>query len=180
MKYLLVFLCASFFAADDATNFRHHLLWEPDRKLRWSDFQGPSQARGLLVAETHSGMKLIPLKTFYDNDEVVQIRVEAYFNKKKSWVSPRGRTAYTLAHEQLHFDITALFAYELEKKVNGLNLTIDEYNREVGNLHGDFQKKCQNYQFKYDEATEHGMKKDAQMKWHKHINKMLAKRGLRS
>jgi len=138
----------------------HHSLpgvicWQPNRKLRWRDFQAsapPADARTpphtRLAACCASEIAVLPYRDEHDR---ATLRVESFFVKSRSWVrdslGPASRQH--LAHEQLHFDITELFARKIREKIaqqyagtrpdNGLDLQ-DEISRLL-NEHNEFDQR---------------------------------------
>lgn len=91
------------------------IYWSDNEQLEWSDFEGrPRMEYDQLSALTSSG--IVDYKGCKDGKIIYKIR--AYFEKKNSWVKKEAFTDYHLAHEQLHFDITELFARKLRKMLS--------------------------------------------------------------
>ena len=79
------------------------------KRLRWSDFKGKVPLGSGAAATTASGISY-EFSTFYKGDEMfVDYTVTTYFYPTKSWYKPKICNDVTLAHEQLHFDISELF-----------------------------------------------------------------------
>jgi len=140
------------------------VVWAAGRPLVVADFQsrpGPSDRLAALTsAEIKSGVAC--------RDFVFSASVQATFDPATSWIrDPKNATPALLRHEQLHFDLTEVYARRLRQKLvvfqakancNKLqpafdNLTkpvYDEWNRE---------------QNRYDAETNHGLNPARQAYW---------------
>lgn len=90
-----------------------YIIWSKDYKLKWEDFQGNSDTARVIGADCASSI---------DDDEIpvrgkdsLKIIVRARFNKKESikveWrLKPFNLEDQSLQHEQIHFDITEVYA----------------------------------------------------------------------
>ena len=96
-------------SASDSTEI---ILWHEDQKLSWRDFEGmPRHDYENLAALTSSGI------SYYTGCKEGQLiyKIESYFDKQESWVKLDAMDSHKLEHEQIHFDITELFARKLRK-----------------------------------------------------------------
>lgn len=87
------------------------LHWRPNIRISWDDFRGQPDSTSEFGAITHAS---INYQLSY-NDTSFSTSVVCYFNRRKSWV--RIRSYLGLQHEQGHFDIAALFAHKLKKRI---------------------------------------------------------------
>jgi hypothetical protein len=99
---------------EDLWQYEKEIKWSSKRKLKIRDFKGDTTNKSALAA-TASGIKVIwgrksrfvrgyaEVVTFYDC-------TESYFRDKKDSV-------HVLAHEQLHFDISELYARKFVKTI---------------------------------------------------------------
>ena len=114
------------------------VLWRPDRRLRVRDFQGPLGARAH-AAEANTG---IATRSYAGaNPRTFRLEATTFFDPCKSWFREQPRAAEraaTLAHEQLHFDISELYARRLVRR----------YATEIRD-HADFLRRHQRI---YDEV----------------------------
>ncbi|MGB2759905.1 MAG: DUF922 domain-containing protein, partial [Maribacter stanieri] len=91
--------------------------WEPNFRFTWNDFKGDVPITSGAAATTASGITY-RFSTYYENDELkVDYNVYAYFYPTKSWYKPKLCNEVTLLHEQLHFDITELYARKMRKQL---------------------------------------------------------------
>lgn len=82
--------------------------------MRISDFKGSTVKRPFQAA-TSSGLSLEnPVNVWTGKTKVI---VKSYFNPKFSYFKSSERDSSVLAHEQLHFDITELYARKLRKQI---------------------------------------------------------------
>lgn len=114
MIRIVVFIAAFLFLLQQNSE---RILWNPDKKLEWSDFQGVApNDTGLAKAGTAS--QIVITSDLYYEDEIPRYYVKNCFDKSKSWTKTKSEK--TLAHEQLHFDISELYARKIRKEFNKL------------------------------------------------------------
>ncbi len=61
----------------------------------------------------------------------VTIAMKVFMVKSMSWGRPDARNAYTLSHEQTHFDITRLIAERFVEKLKKMDLTIEDFDSQI-------------------------------------------------
>jgi len=148
------------------------LYWTPDHRLTWDDFEGfPSYQQEEISALTASG--IVHYKGCKDG--FINYKVQAYFERKESWVKSEALTDHHLIHEQIHFDITEIHARKVRKALSQQKFRCgqeNEFEIFVAKLTDDWQ----NDQRVYDEETKHSLDKESQAKWHKSVSEEL--RGL--
>lgn len=137
------------------------IMWDAERKLSWDDFQGkPDYNFDDVSALTSSG--IIHYKGCEDGKIIY--KVQAYFEKNYSWVKPEAYTNHHLAHEQIHFDITELYARKLRKALEQRDFKCGEEER-FDAFVANFLRKWQMAQIKYDNQTHYSMKPAIQNEW---------------
>lgn len=151
-----------------------HILYSRQRPLTLDDFQGPPSDISRGAAETWSGIFMKYNSETLNGKVSVKVSIIPFFDKTKSWCRKSARTAYTLAHEQMHFDITALKACELYNKVLNGSFSYDNYDKELEQLQKQVQKEMEQMQNDYDKETQHGTIKPVQAKWAEKIKQELA------
>lgn len=96
--------------SDTAPCRAEKITWTPDRRLRIQDFRSELRVQGL-SAEASTG---IGAKSSAEADQRhFRITIESFFEPCQSWMRDEERNVVTLAHEQVHFDITELHARRL-------------------------------------------------------------------
>ncbi|MEZ4885989.1 MAG: hypothetical protein R3E32_14740 [Chitinophagales bacterium] len=99
------------------------LNWSHNQKLVWADFQGdPHPKYPHIAALTYSSI----VYKYHCENGALNIDVEANFRINDSWVRPEAMNEYYLNHEQLHFDITELYARKFREAVGNRLFTCDQ------------------------------------------------------
>ena len=171
-KLLLASLVLSlgifFFSSN--TNSTDILYWNPDYRLTWNDFAGyPAVHQDHISAMTASG--IVHYKGC--NDGFINYKVQAYFERKESWVKVEALTDHHLTHEQIHFDITELYARKLRKALSERKFKCGEENQFEKFIAG-YTDEWQRAQSDYDLETEHSLKPKEQEEWYHNINHELS------
>ncbi len=147
------------------------LYWNPDYRLTWNDFKGePAYQHTEISALTASG--IVHYKGCKDGH--INYKVQAYFERKESWVKSEALTEHHLIHEQIHFDITELHARLVRKALSERKFLCgqeNEFERFVASLTDAWQRE----QVAYDLETKHSLDEDEQDDWHLKISQELAK-----
>jgi len=102
------------------------------------------------------------------------IDVTCTFYRRSSWVKDEGRNRTVLQHEQLHFDITELFARKLRQDLAALPKSQRNWET-VQRLYNEANDDCADYQARYDNATHHSILQDAQRDWTVRVAQELTK-----
>jgi hypothetical protein len=135
-------------ASAQKTTTNDLIAWQEDYRLKYNDFKGrpPGKAeRGQKVAVTSS---VVSLKTSSMDKNIPDFEVFNYFEKKGSWII--SKTEDVLIHEQLHFDISEIFARKIRRELKKLQ----EHNeRDTDKYYQVFDKllnELNDYQNQYD------------------------------
>jgi len=147
------------------TNSVYHadeiILWDKNDKLDLADFRGqPDYANPHIVALTASGI----MQHTECHEGILLHDVKAYFDKNASWVKDEARTAHHLQHEQIHFDITELYARKLAQALSQETFLCGEekrFNEFVDNLLAGWEKE----QIDYDVSTKYSNEEEEQKAW---------------
>jgi len=141
--------------------------WDINKRLNWSDFKGiPDTAFDIFGFSTRAVSKPhIDVQLSSKNHERVYFNVVNYFQTYKSWTI--DTTESILAHEQLHFDISELYARKIRKELEDLrnkgftNLIL--YKKNID----DLMQQLENEQALYDSETLTGILVENQNSWNK-------------
>ncbi|MFO7869767.1 MAG: DUF922 domain-containing protein [Bacteroidales bacterium] len=169
MKFLSIFILiitlSSFSTIKD-----NKILWNKDKPLTWNDFQGIPKKSSQRWAMTNSG---IELETSFENNTLT-ITVGAYFIKNKSWVKKEALSdSLLLEHEQVHFNITELFARKFRQKLRAEKLSSKNAEKKLHKMYSDITSKLNKYQNLYDKQTNHHINQTQQKKWNTKIAQEL-------
>ncbi|WP_323027879.1 DUF922 domain-containing protein [Gelidibacter japonicus] len=171
MIYKLFFILALIYA--EQSNIEEVVEWQDTVQLNWSDFKGRPQNLGDVVALTSSGISF-KFSIKEGNGQVVgfDTQVQAHFYPKRSWVHKKRSSDHILAHEQLHFDITELYARKFRKEITHLKISKD-IKRDLNSLYERIIKDMTVEQSTYDIQTNHSRDAKAQFAWNKKISDAL-------
>lgn len=147
--------------------------WHPDRKLTWKDFQGKPFKTSWAAATTASGISYeyngIERNGEYDLD----FKVTTYFYPDKSWYHPKLCDAVVLNHEQLHFDISEIFARKFRERLHAKRFGRN-VKAEVSALYRQVLRELDDFQELYDKQTDYSRDRKRQLEWNAKIHKALA------
>lgn len=149
--------------------------WKAGERLSWSDFEGQPDFDHPYAAITYSGMSYGFSAEIKRGKVLVTYDVKSFFVANKSWVkkwflNDKG----LLMHEQLHFDITELYARKFRQCLSMMNFT-EKVKIEIKNLYKEITDEKVKIQKLYDVETDHSKNKIAQKKWQLKIDSELQK-----
>jgi hypothetical protein len=146
-----------------------YIEWRADAPLVWDDFKGSAESNTDMLAMTKSKLKY---KWGCDEEGNFNFEVIARFDRGTSW-KIGNPDKELLAHEQLHFDITELYARKMRELLSNLenpcSLTTEDMKAELSEVQRDWDAR----QKLYDRETDHSKDKIAQAKWRQMINKEM-------
>lgn len=155
------------------TDTKDTLYYAKNRKLRWTDFTGKPSRFSAFEATTFTAFG-INLATLEKKDTIaVTIYFQTYFVKNASYVKPGGKTAYNLAHEQLHFDITHWVVQDFKDSLRKTPFTSENYLSAINQMFLYFWRTMNKRQENYDRETQHGRNQRQQKKWKLKLQKKL-------
>jgi hypothetical protein len=163
---ILLFIC---FGLTSFAQDKDLIPWQAERRLTWGDFvkkrdNGPNGLKALTTAGI--GVE------FECNGPEPRVMVSCHFKKKESWTRTTESKAL-LAHEQLHFDATELFARKLRKKLSDLKYPCGKGSGKVQGIYNSNFKELHDYQERYDKQTKHGLNEKVQAEWIQKVAKDL-------
>lgn len=158
MKKLLLiyFLCILKVSSQEINSRDNVINWSKDYKLNQSDFiQKPPNSNFFkkYQSETVSDIEVNFINTF---------EIRTIFYKNLSWIR---KTKDSLNHEQLHFDITELFARKLRKEIYTLITNKVHDDTLFNTLFNEILTKLKNYQNLYDKQTAFSKNINKQKEW---------------
>lgn len=147
--------------------------WQDTVQLNWSDFKGRPQNFGDVVALTSSGISY-KFSVKEDRHKVTDfnVQVQAHFYPKRSWFHKKRASDHILAHEQLHFDITELYARKFRKEITLLKIS-KNIKRDLESVYKRIINEMAIEQSTYDLETKHSMDAKSQSAWNKRIKDAL-------
>lgn len=153
-------------------NDNNRLDWSEYLPLDWSDFQAipPGMSKRNIAAITSSVIQY----RYYCEDGRIKYSVKSVFLKDESWVRETARTNDYLTHEQLHFDITEVFARKLKRFLGQRKYYCDEV-REFEKQINEILAQWRELQAQYDRETQYSLNYRRQGNWNDYIRELLVK-----
>ncbi|RED48399.1 DUF922 domain-containing protein [Seonamhaeicola aphaedonensis] len=151
------------------------ISWRDSYKLTWSDFKATPDNQSNAVAITASGITLgFSIKQTDGKVVSFKTEIDAHFYPEQSWYKPEKANNHVLQHEQLHFDITELYARKFRYRVSKLKESAN-IKRILQKLHDDINKELTSVQNSYDTETNYSRHVNAQAKWQAYIKEEIKK-----
>lgn len=146
------------------------------RKISWDDFRGKP-------TNTHFGAAIFANFAYGASFQVVdgyiiaKISTKTYMVRGMSWVLPTSQNDYSLAHEQLHFDIARLVTERFKKKIATMqaDLIID-LNSMIQYEYLESYREMNQLQKQYDTETNHSLSSQIQAIWAAKVKKWLSEK----
>ncbi len=141
--------------------------WSSSRRLNWNDFRSEPKRNTDAVASTSTSLGI----AYQVKNSALTYQVTCNFSKTKSW--GLVKTAYILAHEQGHFDITEIYARKLHQALQSYNFNKRNYRQDVNSAYQKIITEKEAFQEMYDKQTDHSRNKKEQAAWLMIIEKLL-------
>jgi len=138
----------------------------PWRSLTWSDFRGKPTTGNAAFTKT-----IININT-RQNDSLYNHTIECWFVPDESFT--RVRRGDILQHEQLHFDITELYARQIRQLATSYQNCTEEKEADFERQADALLAEWKAAQVKYDLETDHSKITEAQERWEKEIKHKLS------
>ncbi len=144
------------------------------RPLTYSDFRGqPMAANQMTVATTRTEMGFKMRTRTTGRLTEVWVTVYAGMYPEASWMKPTTRRPDILRHEQLHFDLTAIWACRMKRTIEMTAFTPATLREQLTAISNNHQDSCWVEQEQYDRETQHSIHKEAQAYWENYMNAWL-------
>lgn len=135
---------------EDAQPFEKEIAWHPDRRLTYGNFHAsPDNRPGQASAASGFGYTLSssPISGRH------VITISSTFYPRESYFQPEDDSLFVLGHEQLHFDITELFARKFHQRILEEVNTAEDVNFQLQRIQRSLQSEWEIYQNAYDAST---------------------------
>lgn len=149
------------------------VYYSPRRRLTWSDFKGN-------VPNSRYAAEVSPSIGYSERAEVqngvvrLNLQIKVCLPKSACWAKDGVRgDAYTLNHEQRHFDLAKIAAMHFVQKIKAENLPVNNYYGFINFDYVDAYRQMDTLEMTYDNETAHGLDRFAQEKWNERIDKEL-------
>ncbi|WP_276165872.1 DUF922 domain-containing protein [Zobellia alginiliquefaciens] len=171
LKYVLGVICLCVVSIASAQK-EEVMLWNADTKLQWSDFKGSYFKTEWAAATTASGISYSFSSFEKEGQLYLDFVVQSEFYPNKSWYRPEICDSVILSHEQLHFDISELYARKFREQLAQTQFTMDA-KAEVRTIYKAILRELMNFQNKYDRETNFSRDLHQQLLWNKQIEAAL-------
>ena len=148
------------------------MAWDASRKLTWADFKGPIPPGAVPAATTASGISYEYSANLIHHEVKLDFKVTAFFYPNESWYKPEICDSHILQHEQLHFDISEVFARRMRMKLRNTSFT-ENVKSEIRKIYRETIKELEDLQDKYDWETNFSRNPEAQARWNARIKEAL-------
>ncbi len=155
------------------TDLKNLIVYDMRKPLQQSDFKGAVREDLPEKATTFSG-NLFTTSTVVEKGQLIFTAVVTpYFNKEQSWFNPVNTNPYLLAHEQAHFDITAIKTCELITALRNAAFTKENYQERFQQLQQQYEAQTAEEQNAYDTETAHGTIPAQQQAWQDKVSQQV-------
>lgn len=130
--------------------FEKEILWNPNRKLQLKDFKGSTLDKPYVAAtNTYFGYST----SVKSEENLVMVEVDTYFDCELSYFKNNKNQSLVLNHEQLHFDITELYARKFIQRLHQEIKSFEDLITNVERIGNEVNKELLLKQEAYDKAV---------------------------
>lgn len=147
-------------------------VWDAHKKLTWNDFKGSIPPDAIPAATTASGISYTYSANFLHHEVQLDFEVNAFFYPNESWYKPAVCNNLILSHEQLHFDISELFARKMRKRLRETSFS-DNVKAEIKSIYNKTLKELSDFQDRYDWETNFSRNREQQLRWNTQVAEAL-------
>ncbi len=151
-----------------AQEIEEGVLWDKDTRLTWKDFKGKVPPAAVPAATTASGISYKYSANLIHHEVELDFEVNTYFYPNESWYKPEICDDLILSHEQLHFDISELFARKMRNRLKRTSFS-DNVKAEIRKIYKEILQELQDFQDQYDWETSFSRNPKKQLEWNKKI-----------
>lgn len=143
------------------------------RGLTWGDFQRQPPPATRFGAAVYTSFAYEATSKRVGSLLQIALRTKVFMIKSNSWARASAKDAYSLRHEQLHFDITQLIAERFKQKLASETLPLDDYDSRIQYLFLESFREMNRIQQQYDAETSHSLIRPVQAQWIERIEREL-------
>jgi hypothetical protein len=155
------------------------IYYSTNRPLKWTDFQQKAQPGNNHGAEIFASLGYNEHVELVKGVINVKLELKVYAPKSACWVRGGVNDAYSLNHEQRHFDIVKLVAEHFKKAVLAEKLSVTNYDGPINVAYFDALREIDKLQKQYDGETRHSMNTYQQQLWNNKIDQELQELGIK-
>lgn len=150
------------------------LFYVPAQPLTYADFRAQPRTRG-----GQYGGAVFPSFSYQGSARLeggrvhLTVTTKVFVVRSSSWLAPEHHDAYTLNHEQRHFDLVKLVAERFKRKLSPDSMHLDNYNARMQFQYLQSWWEMNRLQEQYDGETGGGQNTAAQQRWNQRIDAEL-------
>lgn len=156
----------------DRSDNSDFILYNVNNHLKIKDFQGRPDRSSHGVGATFSGIQMSWEGKSFNGKMDVNVSMMVYFDKSHSWMKPEGKDERVLKHEQIHFDLTAIYACKMYHAILNEKYNSKNIKQKLRDIQNKFMAALQDEQALYDKETKHGTIDDVQKAWAEKVSQM--------
>ena len=145
------------------------IFWSPTRKMVWADFTGTMPKMTKYSAQIFNNFEYFAPLKLESGILRIDLQMKVYMLKSGSWTSSSSLSEYSIAHEQVHFDLTKIVVERFKQKAQQI-LTVDNYDSELQLLFIDIYREMNRLQKEYDDESSHSINVLGQQKWQQFVD----------
>lgn len=149
------------------------ISWSSNKLLFWGDFRGDIPKNARAAAITASGITYSFSTSGTQDNLLVDFKIYTSFYPTKSWYKPELCDDRILSHEQLHFDISELYASKMRKRLQNETFSYGSVKAKVKSIYREINEELDDFQKQYDEETNFSRNSAKQEEWIMKIHKAL-------
>ncbi|MGK0495038.1 MAG: hypothetical protein ACJAU2_001421 [Maribacter sp.] len=172
VKYYIIFLLLVSMVPPSIQDYET-ITWSANTRLSWDDFRGGIPINNRAAAITASGITYRFSTSGTKENMVVHFKIDTFFYPTKSWYRPQLCDEAILGHEQLHFDISELYARKMKRRLDDELLTYGNVNAKVKSIYREINIELDDFQNLYDAETNFSRDLDKQEEWELKIAQAL-------
>jgi hypothetical protein len=135
------------YAVPNPEDFEKEILWKPNRKLKVTDFKGTVEGKPFIAATNAYFGYTTSVKT---KKNLVIVEVDTYFDCEASYFKNNENQSLVLNHEQLHFDITEIYARKFIQRLQQEIKSYKDLIKKVEHIGDEVDQELQLKQEAYD------------------------------
>lgn len=164
-------ISADIYKIDDPRRYESEVTWHKNRKLVIDDFKGQTEKRPFTAA-TASGFRS-HIEGRPISPRKYTLELTTYFDCYSSYFKRTEFDSQVLAHEQIHFDISELYARKFIERVEERAMDLNEFLQAYPEIIDAIYREMQLKQDEYDAEVYPDPSKQA--KWETWISEELEK-----
>ncbi|MBT30874.1 MAG: hypothetical protein CMO01_14545 [Thalassobius sp.] len=156
-----------------AQNESESITWQEGRQLKWTDYRGTPEGKAYEAARSEFEIEFRYTGKIVEDELVLQFQVSALFIPNDSWTVEAKQSNELLIHEQLHFDITELFARKMRHEFSLAHISADNGKAEIQAIYDKVMADMKRYRSLYNDETFFGANLNKQLEWNSKVRREM-------